>query len=417
MQNCGNWKGTFPLTLHNEGVVVDDLVSVTRHEASCQEKRFRILHTESSMGLGGQELRILQEARGMRARGHYVVLVAQPNSQIAQRAHEYGIVTELVKMGRIRWVWLVWVFLRLVSRHAVEIVNTHGSIDSWTASIAGRLSTFRPLVIRTRHKSTPISDTCRHRWLYGKLPHAIVTTGEAVRQSVSRQIKVSLNRIVSIPTGIDMQQFYPTPGDVARRRDLGAQPGDLIIGTVTFLRDYKGLEYLLEAAMLVSVEFPQARFVIVGSGPEYVKLQTRIQDLNLLHSIVMTGHREDIMELLACMDAFVLTSTGGEGVPQALVQAMAMERAVVATDVGGIPELVKHERTGLLVQPKDAVSLASAIRRLLHDEKFREKLGQAARAWVQHSFDIEGMLSRTEAVYADFRDRVSSSPSSQEVKK
>ena len=174
----------------------------------------RILHTEPSLELGGQEFRILVESAGMNKRGHVVVLVAQPGAKIAEKARALEIRVELLEMSRSRYLSLVYDFTRIIEKHNIQIVNTHGSIDSWTASIAGRLSRHNPLILRTRHKSTPISKTIRHRFLYGTLPHAVVTTGEIVRQDMITRNGLDGSRIVSIPTGVDLEVYRPIIGTV-----------------------------------------------------------------------------------------------------------------------------------------------------------------------------------------------------------
>ena len=361
--------------------------------------KYRILHTESSMGLGGQELRILNEALGMKARGHVVVLAVQPNSQLETHAKQRGLAVELVKMSQIRWLWLVWDFLKIVSKHKIEIINTHGSIDSWTASIAGRLSLLKPVIIRTRHKSTHISKTTRHTWLYAKLPHAVVTTGETVRRGVIEQTGIAEHRTLSIPTGVDLHRFQKAPSNEGTRKNLGASAKDRIVGTIAFLRGYKGLSYLLEAAKLVSLKTQDVKFVIVGDGPDYDLLTEHIHELELERSVILAGYRNDVPELLSLMDVFVLASTEAEGLSQALTQAMAMGRAVVSTDVGSVKEVIIHDQTGLIVPPRNPQKLAEQIGLLLDDEDRRTRLGKSARKLIEQLYSFDMMLLRTEAFY------------------
>lgn len=368
-----------------------------------QDTPLRILHTESSMELGGQEFRVLNEACGMLKRGHYVVLAVQPQSQIAKCARARGLCIEEVNMGRGNWVWLIIVFLKLMVKHDIHIVNTHGSIDSWTAAIAGRFSKRHPLIIRTRHKSTVITKTWRHRLLYQRLPHAVVTTGEAVRQIVITQTGVPEPRVISIPTGVDLETFQPQGYD---NQHLKSERFDdehaVVIGTVAFFRMYKGITYLLDAAKLVMGRFPNVKFLIVGDGPDYASILQKRDELGLGEHVVLTGFRDDVPDMLASMDIFVLASTGAEGVPQSLSQAMAMEKPVIATHVGSISELVKHEETGLLVTSKSADSLAEAMCRLVKNPELRTYLGQAARRHVEQSYSFSRMLSQTESVYREF---------------
>lgn len=359
----------------------------------------RILHTESSTELGGQEYRTLYEARGMMDRGHDVLLAVSPGSRLAEEGRKTGVRVELIKMVRSRWVLLIADFAALMRRFQPQIVNTHNSLDSWTASIACKVSRPRPKVVRTRHKSTPIANTRRHRLLYQTLPDAIVTTGELIRKTMIQDNGIDPARIVSIPTGVDLHTFRPRCSVLELRSQLGVPARSSIVGTIAFLRSYKGVDHFLQAARLVVHGQPDVWFLVVGEGPERGRLEFMISDLGLEEHVRFLGFREDIPELLSIFDVFVLSSTRGEGVPQALVQAMAMGKAVVATRVGGIPEVVQDGQTGLLCSADHPAELASAISRLLNDHALRARLGEAARELVVRSMSVEQMLNATESLY------------------
>ena len=362
-------------------------------------KPFRILHTESSRGLGGQEYRVLHEVMGMKDRGHQVILAVQPSSQLKDRALKCGLCVEPVDMRKSRWIFLVSSFTRLISKYNIDVINTHGSIDSWTASLAGRLSRNKPLIIRTRHKSTPISNTFRHRFLYRVLPHGIVTTGQVVREAMIQNNGIEESRIVSIPTGVDLSRYTPYAPDEDLKKEWQIDLGDLVVGTVAFLRDYKGLGYFLEAARLVADKMSNVWFWIIGSGPVQKELEQQIAVLGLRERVLLTGFREDIPQILGFMDVFVLSSISAEAVPQVLTHALAMERAVVATKVGGVSEVVQDGCSGLLCPPKDSAGLADKILTLLMAPDLRARLGQTGRRIVLNSYGVESMLDKTEALY------------------
>ena len=364
-----------------------------------EKKIYRILHTEPAMEWGGQEIRVLNEVVGMRDRGHHMTLVVQPGSQLERRARDKGIEVETVVMSRKRWVPLIRDFHRMILRHRPQFINPHGFIDSWTTSIAGRLSTPRPLVIRTRHKSTPVAKTIRNRWLYGRLLHAVITTGDLIRQDLIYRNGLSASDVVSIPTGVDLSVFYPMQANREIKRELKTQDEDFVVGTIAFLREYKGVDYFVEAAQLLLAKIPNIKFWIIGNGPEQNRILNKIENLGLTDCIVMTGFQEDVSKFLAHMDVFVLSSTGAEGIPQALTQAMAMERAVVATKVGGIPEVVQHGATGLLTNPMDSQGLAENVYALLKDKECRQRLGRGARQIVECSYSSENMFKQLEALY------------------
>ncbi len=365
-----------------------------------ERTRIRVLHTESSLDLGGQELRVLREAEGMTKRGYPVILAVSPESRLRREAEQAGIPVEPVAFRKTRFAGLIGDVLRVIRKHGIRIVNTHGSLDSWTASLAARLSPARPFVIRTRHKSTPVTNTIRHRLLYKVLPHAIVTTGANVREQLIGQLGLCPSLVVSIPTGVDTAVFRPATSTGTVRAELGAAPNDPLIGSVAFLRSYKGLTHLLDAAALVRRRHPGAKFLIVGDGPEKAQVMAKIQRLGLSSAVVLTGFRPDVPGILAELDVFVLPSVEGEGLPQALTQAMAMQRAVVATYVGGIPEVLSHGVTGLLVPPGDLEALAHGIATLLRDRALRMRLGRAARERILSGYTLEQMLDQTEELYA-----------------
>ena len=359
----------------------------------------RILHTEPSLELGGQEFRILAESDGMKRRGHVVVLAAQAEAKIARKAREMEIPVEVLDMSRSRYLSLVNDFIKIMKKHHIQIVNTHGSIDSWTASLAGRLSTQKPFIVRTRHKSTPISPTIRHRILYGTLPHAIVTTGETVRQDMINRNGLAGSKIVSIPTGVDLNIYRPMKANGRIREELQTEPQDFVVGTISFLRSYKGLPYFLGAAARVVKSFPDTKFWIVGDGPQKEMIKEQVIVEGLQHHVRLTGFREDIPELLAHMDVFVLASIDGEGIPQGVTQALAMERAVVATKVGGIPEVIRDGKNGYLVDPKNSDQLAANICKLLSDQELRREFGTCGHDRIHDGYGLNTMLDRTEQLY------------------
>ena len=181
--------------------------------------------------------------------------------------------------------------------------------------------------------------------------------------------------------------------------ELQTEPHDLVVGTISFLRDYKGLDYFLDAAVQVLKNFPQTKFWIVGDGPQKETVQRQIEVSGLHANVRLTGFREDIPALLAHMDVFVLASIGAEGIPQALTQALAMERAVVATNIGGIPEVIQDGKSGFLVAPKNSEQLAEKICRLLKDSALRAGFGKVGGSRVTEYYGLDTMLNRTERLY------------------
>lgn len=358
----------------------------------------RILHTESSLGLGGQEYRVLLEAQGMEKRGHVVVVATPQDSQLAVLAGLRGLQVKMMTSGNRGWMTLIPSYLRVITKCEIDVVNTHGSLDSWAAPIAGRISSRHPIIIRTRHKSTPVSKSLRHRLLYGKLPHAVTTTGEAVRQQFITRNRLSPSRVISIPTGVDFERFHPQPPDASLRTNLGLGSHGPFVGAVTFLRPEKGMGVLIEATRLLKNTFSTLECLIIGDGGEKPALLARIREFGLEQSVHIAGFRQDIPALLTLLDVVVIPSLE-EGIPQSLTQALAMERPVVASAVGGVPEVVEDGVTGLLVPPRNPAILAEKIAVILKNSTSAARMGQMGRQVIQERYSMEGMLTQTENVY------------------
>lgn len=334
----------------------------------------------------------------MLARGHHVVIAAPAKSELIRLASREGISCIPIPVGLEGWGRLVPMFLRLITKERFQIVHTHGSQDSWTASLAARISRESPIIIRARHKSTPIAPTMRHDVLYRRLPHAVVTTGECVRQQLIDQNGLDPANVISIPTGVDLQRFRPGVQPSGLKEAVGVTEGALLVGTITFLRQEKGVRFLIESMALLQNEFPRLRCLIVGGGPEYSNLVQLTRERELESVVLFIGMRNDIPALFSLLDVFVLSSLE-EGMPQSLTQALAMECPVVASAVGGVPEVVRDGLTGLLVPPRNPQTLAEKIAFLLRHPDQGKRMGQAGREAIQRDYSLERMLDKTEQLY------------------
>jgi glycosyltransferase involved in cell wall biosynthesis len=355
-----------------------------------------IAHTESSDGWGGKEIRILTEAAGMQARGHRVVVHGAHGSRIVAEAPRFGVPTVAVAIGRKRPAGVV--AMRSALRAApFDIVNTHSSTDTWLAAVALRVSRrARPVLVRTRHVSVPVPNDAATRWLYRKATARLVTTGDALRDTLIRDNGIDPARIDSIPTGIDAKRFARRDRTAARA-GLGLPLDGSLVGIVATLRSWKGHRYLIDA--LTQVRHRDAKLVIVGDGPQRAALEARVDTLALRHRVIFAGQQDDVAPWLAALDVFALPSYANEGVPQALLQAMFAGIPCVTTDAGAIPEIARHGKTALVVSKEDAAALAGGVDTLLADAELRARIAADARAHVTQNYDLESMLDRMELVF------------------
>ncbi len=353
-----------------------------------------LLHTESSRGWGGQEIRIVSEAAWLAQHGVRIILAAQPGSRILDEARRAALHTVAVTM-RGAWDLAAIVRLaRLIRREAVDVVHTHSSVDAWVGGSAARLA--RVPVVRSRHVSIPIRAAFNpvYRWFADR----VITSGDAIRRLVLAGA-ARPETVVAIPAGVDPEEFAPgPPSDAARREFGGAAP---IIGSVAMFRGSKGHEDLLAAFEALRADWPSARLLLVGDGIRRHQLEELVRVRDLAASVRFAGFRRDVADLLRLMDLVVLASTRTEGVPQSLLQAMAAGVPVVATSVGGIPEVIRDGETGLLVPPGRPDLLAGAMRAVLGDPAAARRRAVAARRLVEARYSSARCLDELLRLYAE----------------
>jgi glycosyltransferase involved in cell wall biosynthesis len=355
----------------------------------------KILHTESSQGWGGQEIRILAEAEGMRARGHDLFIGAPAAHRIYREAEARGFAVADLPLARKRAAG-VSALRRWIRAHRPDVVNTHSSTDSWLVSVACATLSRPPAIVRTRHVSVPVARSLGNRWLYGVAAAHVVTTGEMLREQLVRDNGLAPDHVTSVPTGIRPELF--APGDrAAVRRELGLPEAGLLVGIVATLRSWKGHRYLVDA--FARLGRPDATLVIVGDGPQREALERQVADGGLTGRVVFAGDRRDVAPWFRALDIFALPSYANEGVPQALVQAMMTGLACVTTSAGAIPEVARDGETALVVPKEDVAALTQALDRLAGDPALRARLGAAAREHCVAGFSYEVMLAKMEAVF------------------
>ncbi|MEO8935577.1 MAG: glycosyltransferase family 4 protein [Burkholderiaceae bacterium] len=373
-----------------------------------------IVHTESSLGWGGQELRILAEARGMLDRGHRVTLIAPVAARIFAEASRYRVPVTALPIGRKR-LGGVGALRDWLTAHPADVVNTHSSTDSWLAALAWASLRRSPPIVRTRHISAPVPDNIASRWLYRNASRYVVTTGESLREQLIARLGLDASRVLSIPTGIDTQVFRPPTARErkAARAAVGVADGAFVVGIVATLRSWKGHRYLIEGFALALVRAggvrPTMHLVIVGDGPQREALEAIVDSLGIRTHVRFAGNQSNVVPWLHALDLFALPSYANEGVPQAILQAMACRVPVITTDAGAIGEVAYasngDDDTAMIVGKEDADGLCDAILALQADPARRERLAVNALAIVRARHGIEGMLDRMEGVFRDAAGR------------
>lgn len=362
----------------------------------------RILHTESSMNLGGQELRILLEMERMELLGCESWLAARSGSVIFDEARRRGLRTFALPLyNRFDPISMAALW-RFMQRERVDVVNAHGSRDAWNAFLVAR--SLGIATLRSRHVANPIR---RHRigqLVYGALCDKIVTTSESIRAGLI-EAGIDATKIVSVPTGIDVAEISSLKRTGIIRRELGIPESVPLIGMISILRGDKGPDTFLDASERLLSQRSDVWCVLAGDGPLRPQLEAQHAVLSQRNRIVFAGFRRDVPQLLTELDALVLPSKSNEGVPQVILQAHAARVPVIATRVGGISEVAQEGMTAFLAQPNDPDSLCNAMCRALDETSLAS--AQAARgfALVSGSYSLEAMLSRMVDIYGDLSRR------------
>lgn len=356
----------------------------------------KILHTESSCGWGGQEIRTLTESEGMMERGHEVTIACPAHAKIYEAALKRGIPAVALPIQKKKLSSL-WAMHQYLSANHFDVINTHSSTDSWLVSLCLAWKKHRPRIVRTRHLSTAVHNNRGTLWLYNKGNDFIVTTGEQLRQTLHSHNGIALEKMKSIPTGIDQSRFVPADNKNEIRQKLGLPLDKTIIGILATLRSWKGHEYLINAFAQLSRD--DIHLLIVGDGPQFENVQRQVSELGISDRVTMPGNQENVVPWLQSMDIFCLPSYGNEGVPQGIMQAMLCRLPIISTDVGSILEVLHPGENGLLVKTKDVDSIRESLEILVNDSEKREQFARYSLDYALANCTKNKMVHDMELVF------------------
>ena len=348
---------------------------------------------------------MLLSVLGLRERGHRTVLVAHPEGELAGRASEGHDLIRLAPRAEVD-LHAAWKLSRIVKDLRPDILHAH---DPHAVALAALALSFLtggrcPTLVASRRVAFHLKGNAFSRWKYQQV-NCFIAASRAIQDMLVAD-GIDPDRVVTVYEGIDLHRVQGEPAaNIHAEFWLPTQAP--IVGAVAALTQEKGHKYLIDAAALVVREVPDARFVILGEGDLRPALERQVKELRLDKHVLLPGFRADILSFVKSFDLFVMASLF-EGLGTSLLDAMALSKATVASDTGGIPEVVSHGETGLLVPPRDARELASAIVALLKDPGRRERMGSAGLERVKRLFSADGMVEKTLGVYRNLK---SASPS------
>jgi len=358
----------------------------------------KVLHIVLRLDIGGLEVFLLELIKNRtRAIEPYIICLEEKGA-LGEEFHD----VPLLSLGKKPGIQLGIInqIIDFVKTNRIDLIHTHNDGPHFYGALAGCLS--RVPVVHTRHGIHDVENRKR-LWMdrfSSFLSAKVIGVSNDISNLYGNTIKVSRSKVITILNGVNTRIF--TPHTVDRLKVLGVDiPKEaLILGIVGRLAQVKDHKTLLDACHILKNRSKKYHLVVVGDGPLKLDLITYAQTLGIASNVTFTGERSDIAELMNAFDVFVLSSVS-EGISVTLVEAMACGLPVVATDVGGNPEVVLDGKTGFLVPPQDPDAIAQKIIELLKRPNLRSTMGRAGRARAEEVFSIHKSVERYENLYKE----------------
>jgi len=368
-------------------------------------RKIKVLQLIEALEIGGMERIIGVITCGLDRKKYNVeIWCIAKGGEIADELKDKGVKVRILNIFTYHNPFNILKLTFLLKKSKPDIVHTHGYFASTIGRIAAKLAGV-PIIISHMH-STYWEYRKKHILMERFLnifTHKIICCSKAVEEFVKSYERIKPSKTVVIYNGINEDRFSQPKNISSIKALFKINLSDPVVGTIASLTPHKGHKYLLEAAVKVLDTFPNSKFLIVGEGALRKELEQKVYNLNITSNIIFTGRRKEVANLLSIMDVVVLPSCIREGMPMSIIEAMAAGKPVVATNIGGIPEVVKDRETGLLVEPKSSSSLASAITRLLRDKEYATSLGETGKKHAE-KFSSSIMAEKIEEIYNYYID-------------
>jgi len=367
-----------------------------------------VMHIIEDLENGGAERVLVTLVSGLDPqRFRPVVCCLTKKGRLAKELEARGI--PVVTMNKRPKLDLAMLFRlrQMLREQKIAIVHTH----VFTANFWGRLAAIlaRVPVLITHEHSTFTVDNRYRRWIESVLmrrTHKMIAVSENLRRRLVREGRLAPDAVMTIHNGL---RLHSSRLNEARReqlrQELGLQKFDHVIGTVGRFEPRKNYPLLLEAMTMVLQQHPGAALLMIGAGPEEKKLRQQARDAGMAPQVIFTGYRSDISKLLGLISTFCLSSTT-EGISMAILEALLAGVPVVATQVGGNPEIIPDRGHGILVPSGDAKALAEALAETLADREAALQMAARGQARVRELFSEQHMIQRIEKLYGDCLTKV-----------
>jgi glycosyltransferase involved in cell wall biosynthesis len=343
-------------------------------------------------GIGSHSLEL---ALALRKQGHHPILSCSHEINVTYYAKKFNLPIRHLKLKNsmdVRWILKI---IKVVLKEDIKVIVTNLGKEYWPAVFVAKLLRLKIIVVR--HQTNKLKKiTC---WLLDKHVDRIVAVSHAVRD-VLMASGISPGKIDVIHNAINLERFDPsTVNRDEVREELRIKRNDIVIGTSGRLCREKGGLELIHAVHSLIKNNSSVKLLFVGEGPYRVELEKEAKALSMNGNIIFTGFRNDMKRMYAAMDIFVLPSTCKEAFGIAIIEAMAMIKPVIATAVGGIPEIITNGTNGILIPAGKHSVMAEAIDRLINDAEFSNRIALEGRKTVEHNFSDITLGNKFELVF------------------
>jgi len=366
------------------------------------KKKISIAQVVLSLEIGGMETVIANIARNIdQDVFRLIVICLKKIGSIGHELQEEGFKVIQIKRMAKKISFLYPKRLVDTLRHEkVDIVHSHSGC--WhKAAIAGKYSRVKGIIYTEHGRLVPDNNSViMLDRIVSRLTDYIVPVSLDLSEYLKEVVRLNHGKIHRIENGIDTSKFYPREKNKELMEELRISEDVFIIGNIARLAPVKDHVTLIKAFDIARKTYPNMRLVIVGDGPEKSNLEALINELNLSENVMLLGFRRDIREMFSIVDMFVLSSIS-EGTSITILEAMAAGKPVIATNVGGTPNLVEDGKTGFLVSPSEPVLLGRKIIELINNKEIAKQMGLKARKVVQTNFSVERMTKKYVSLYLD----------------
>lgn len=367
----------------------------------------RILFVVNGFAIGGGELKLLELITEMKRRypKQYRIVVASvgQSGPLEERFRKVADRTEIFFKRHAYDVTQIFGLIRLIREERIQLIQTTLFYADILGTLAGILAGVQNVIsweVYTEQYSL------KQKWAYrlaSKRLSTIVAVSDATRKKIIQKYHLPEAKVRTIHYGIDVKKFsFRNPSEIRKR--LGIPPNTMVLGTIARLTEQKGHRYLIQAIPKLISHFQNVVFLWIGDGPLRSSLIQLAQDLGVLSYIQFLGFRENVGAFLSVMDVFVLPSLY-EGFPNAILEAMACGKPVVATGVEGTPEAVIHGETGLLVPPRNPEALADALIQIAQNPSMRKQMGEKGKKRIHEYFLLEHQINAFDQLYKELANR------------